>query len=543
MNREPDYAGWILKKKRKMMQGWAKRWITIDQGVLSYGKYPHSHCRGSVRIALATISVVPQHRLIHIDSGTSTYHMRAITDEDFNACMSAIRRYKSLTTYAPNEQDATEGADGEASLEGDTTEKAIKQQNRMSMLRPPQTVALATNAEGSHKSTIDIEIENVLVLLNMIQNAQADGATSNEHKMHSSAVSANADKSTPEHEQCLVLNAGQLEKLKASLDIIRRESQQQQNLFKDEQERRLKLEQELQAYHQEMNQLRAQLHLEPLPHIKTDATWTTSGYSSTLHAYSTLDRKSSVRSTASMSSDIFFDAEEDIIVADDADADSDDETGRGTEGGSSDKEHNATFHLSEDDDDDEDEATEEVLDSSTTNGASKTDATNGTTNVSTTDVVPAFERRKRLPAPTCETEISFISLLRKNIGKDLSSVAMPVALNEPINLLQKLCEELEYSELLDQANEKEDSLDRLMYVAAFLVSGYASTQYRSTRKPFNPLHGETYECVRDDKGKYNLYKLYKMMANFIVGFRFLAEKVSHNPPIMAVSKYDLTFHQ
>ena len=39
-----------------------------------------------------------------------------------------------------------------------------------------------------------------------------------------------------------------------------------------------------------------------------------------------------------------------------------------------------------------------------------------------------------------------------------------------------------------------------MYVAAFAVSGYASTFYRSSTKPFNPLQGETYECIRDDKG-------------------------------------------
>ncbi|RKP27867.1 Oxysterol-binding protein, partial [Syncephalis pseudoplumigaleata] len=139
-----------------------------------------------------------------------------------------------------------------------------------------------------------------------------------------------------------------------------------------------------------------------------------------------------------------------------------------------------------------------------------------------------FERRTQLPAPTCETEVSFLSILRKNIGKDLSTVSMPVALNEPINLLQKLCEELEYSELLDRASEQADSLERLLYIAAFVVSGYASTQYRSTRKPFNPLHGETYECVREDKG-----------------FRFISEKVSHNPPIMAchAESDNFVFHQ
>lgn len=39
-----------------------------------------------------------------------------------------------------------------------------------------------------------------------------------------------------------------------------------------------------------------------------------------------------------------------------------------------------------------------------------------------------------------------------------------------------------------------------VYVAAFAVSAYTASFYRSGAKPFNPLHGETYECVREDKG-------------------------------------------
>jgi len=37
-------------------------------------------------------------------------------------------------------------------------------------------------------------------------------------------------------------------------------------------------------------------------------------------------------------------------------------------------------------------------------------------------------------------------------------------------------------------------------VAAFCVSGYSSTYTRAGQKPFNPLLGETYECIREDKG-------------------------------------------
>lgn len=85
-------------------------------------------------------------------------------------------------------------------------------------------------------------------------------------------------------------------------------------------------------------------------------------------------------------------------------------------------------------------------------------------------------------------------------GKDLSQVSMPVALNEPLNALQRLCEELEYSELLDRAANTEDPYERMVQVAAFAVSAYASTLSRAGNKPFNPLLGETYECIREDRG-------------------------------------------
>ncbi|CAH1977664.1 unnamed protein product [Acanthoscelides obtectus] len=126
-------------------------------------------------------------------------------------------------------------------------------------------------------------------------------------------------------------------------------------------------------------------------------------------------------------------------------------------------------------------------------------------------------RRTALPVPRPPTEgLSLWNLLSRNIGKDLSQISMPVALNEPLNVLQRLCEELEYSELLDKAASIDDPYERMVEIAAFAVSAYASTLSRAGNKPFNPLLGETYECIREDKG-----------------FRFLAEQVSHHPPISA----------
>ncbi|KAM6935353.1 oxysterol-binding protein-related protein 3 isoform 2-T2 [Lycodopsis pacificus] len=128
-----------------------------------------------------------------------------------------------------------------------------------------------------------------------------------------------------------------------------------------------------------------------------------------------------------------------------------------------------------------------------------------------------YQRRSCLPSPSPNNStISLWNILRNNIGKDLSKVAMPVQLNEPLNTLQRLCEELEYSELLDRAANTLDPFERMVYIATFVVSGYASSYYRTGGKPFNPLLGETYECDRPDKG-----------------LRFVAEQVSHHPPISA----------
>ncbi|XP_009697306.1 PREDICTED: oxysterol-binding protein-related protein 3 isoform X4 [Cariama cristata] len=135
------------------------------------------------------------------------------------------------------------------------------------------------------------------------------------------------------------------------------------------------------------------------------------------------------------------------------------------------------------------------------------------------------KRRTCLPAPCPNTSnISLWNILRNNIGKDLSKVAMPVELNEPLNTLQRLCEELEYSELLDKAAHTPNPFQRMVYIAAFAVSAYASSYYRAGSKPFNPVLGETYECIREDKG-----------------FQFFAEQVSHHPPISACHAESVNF--
>jgi oxysterol-binding protein 1 len=124
--------------------------------------------------------------------------------------------------------------------------------------------------------------------------------------------------------------------------------------------------------------------------------------------------------------------------------------------------------------------------------------------------------RTSLPADsTGMPAINLWSILKGMLGKDLFRVPLPVNFSEPLSMLQRLCEEMEYSELLDQAARSGDPSERIMLVGLFAISGYSSTDCRLT-KPFNPLLGETFEYVSREKG-----------------FRYMSEQVSHHPPISA----------
>lgn len=72
---------------------------------------------------------------------------------------------------------------------------------------------------------------------------------------------------------------------------------------------------------------------------------------------------------------------------------------------------------------------------------------------------------------------------------------------------------MEYNSLLDKAASCQNSLDRIAYIAVHAATFFTSAE-RTTSKPFNPILGETYEFKNQD-------------------FEYLAEQVSHHPPITA----------
>ena len=105
--------------------------------------------------------------------------------------------------------------------------------------------------------------------------------------------------------------------------------------------------------------------------------------------------------------------------------------------------------------------------------------------------------RTKLPVPQPEkVNLNLWSYLKQCIGRELSKITMPVHWNEPLSLLQRITEYMNYSHLLMSAPALDAPLARLQQVATFAVSALASNNMRMG-KPFNPLLGETYQLEQD----------------------------------------------
>eukprot|EP01118_Nematostelium_gracile_P019472 TRINITY_DN9032_c0_g1_i1.p1 TRINITY_DN9032_c0_g1~~TRINITY_DN9032_c0_g1_i1.p1 ORF type:complete len:483 (-),score=130.09 TRINITY_DN9032_c0_g1_i1:22-1392(-) len=116
---------------------------------------------------------------------------------------------------------------------------------------------------------------------------------------------------------------------------------------------------------------------------------------------------------------------------------------------------------------------------------------------------------------TSQNRSGLLKLLTNAVGFDVSTISVPVSVNEPASFLMRLCEQMQYSELLDRAAASDNSIERLTLISTFAISLY--TVAERIGKPFNPLLGETYEYVDPQRDN----------------FRFLGEQVSHHPPIGA----------
>jgi len=115
-------------------------------------------------------------------------------------------------------------------------------------------------------------------------------------------------------------------------------------------------------------------------------------------------------------------------------------------------------------------------------------------------------------------QVSIWSILKNCIGKELSKITMPVVFNEPLTMLQRACESIEYSHYLKMADLSDDPVQRMEFVCAFIVAGLSANCHRII-KPFNPLLYETYEYEHELRDGSHV--------------KTVAQQVSHHPPITA----------
>ena len=107
------------------------------------------------------------------------------------------------------------------------------------------------------------------------------------------------------------------------------------------------------------------------------------------------------------------------------------------------------------------------------------------------------EHRTCLPA-TKDPDVKFgiWDVIKDSIGQDISKITVPVFFNEPLSVLQKQAQTMEYSDLLLKASTAEDERMRITYLGAYVMTQLTSVA-EGFNKPFNPLLGETYELITE----------------------------------------------
>ena len=111
------------------------------------------------------------------------------------------------------------------------------------------------------------------------------------------------------------------------------------------------------------------------------------------------------------------------------------------------------------------------------------------------------------------TKLNLWKLIKNNIGKDLTKISLPVNMNEPISLTQKVFGILEFEDCMQKAIKTEDRFLRMAYILAMNFGNLFICAF-SVKKPFNALLGETCDVVSEN-------------------YRAVSEQVSHHPPVTA----------
>lgn len=500
--------GYLFKKRRKRLQGFKRRFFTLDfrYGTLSYYLNDHNQTRrGEIVIGLSTVSANKKDRLIIIDSGMELWPLKAPDVGSWqiwvNALQTCFDRQNEKVEDNFDEDDEVEieednehehlDLEGEESDDNETTHNDTIV-NSITTLNNTKYVPLPNEAYEDFDSNLK------LIEQRLEQCKKESLFYAPLHKQNNSGRIMRSSSSSS------VLTGKRIKTMSPISPTDSQDSLLSVSEFIEE-----KGESNEHDLYKRLEELESFFHLfvRQSKVLKKD------------HAEITRQRRSIISNISD--NEIFFDAEEKlstgVIILDDEETNDDNTTA-------------TELKLVESAPDlivDESKImTVESEESSTTPSPklqpirSKTTLQKGKS--SEIDLYPLpYENnitRRNDVKPSNTTPQSLLSFLRKNVGKDLSSISMPITSNEPITILQLISETFEYAPLLSQLPNPPDNIQPLSIVSAFAVSFLSiyREKTRALRKPFNPLLGETFELVRPD-----------------LGFRLIAEKVSHKPQIFA----------
>ncbi|KAJ2401836.1 Oxysterol-binding protein OBPa, partial [Coemansia sp. RSA 2559] len=122
--------------------------------------------------------------------------------------------------------------------------------------------------------------------------------------------------------------------------------------------------------------------------------------------------------------------------------------------------------------------------------------------------------------------LSMIGQLRKDM--DLSRVTFPTFVLEPRSFTERVTDFMSHPDFLIQASKRNDPVDRFIGVVKYYMSGW-HIHPKGVKKPYNPVLGEFFRSK------------YEFEANASSAF-FVAEQVSHHPPITALFYHSPEHH-
>ncbi|QLG71981.1 hypothetical protein HG535_0C03340 [Zygotorulaspora mrakii] len=482
--------GFLLKKRRKKLQGFKKRFFSLDYkyGTLSYYLNDHNQtCRGEIVINLATVSANKKDKLIIIDSGMEIWALKGKDTLSWEVWVDALQRCFEISF----EKKKTHNLNGIKYKENDNSKIPHKRtaKNEGQNLEWSQERALpyvAPHDEVYNK--LEVNIKLIQQRVEQCRRESANYILKDDLRKNQFASVASASSSL-DHEN--FKDSETIDK-NGSTDSLHNFASPTSPADKGH------------LLYQKLFELEVYLDhfVEQTKTILDDHQY--------ISKHNQEREKTNTTALSVFSDDEYFDAEDVIshgVILLNNDETHEDVTNK--------LDPRASESVSELEDDDGTE--EEIEMPSIEHEETPIQGSPIENNLYPLPWEGIVERRNDI-LPAFTSPPSLLSFLRKNVGKDLSSVAMPVTSNEPISILQMIAETFEYADLLNKGTNTVSTSQLLSYVSAFALS-YLSVhrdKTRALRKPFNPLLGETYELVRED-----------------VGFRLIAEKVSHKPPVFA----------